>query len=70
MTPKYSIGQKVWYLSINKPFSSVVRDIIDLNNGVLYRCSFFLTTAVFRQDELFESYEALMAAQNQKQEQL
>lgn len=57
--PKYNIGDEVWFKFINEPFKSVIREYIG-GKEKLYRCKFFLTTCVVREDELFPTKEELL----------
>lgn len=56
---KYNIEDKVWFKFINEPFLSKVREYIG-GKEKLYRCKFFLTTCVCREDELFPTKEELL----------
>ena len=61
---KYNIGDEVWFNSINTPFKSKVRQYIG-GKEKLYRCKFFLTTCVCREDELFPTEEELIKSKKQ-----
>lgn len=57
--PKYKIDDEVWFMFINEPFKSKVRTYVG-GEEKLYRCSFFLTTCVKREENLFKSKEELI----------
>lgn len=56
---KYKIGDEVWFMFMNEPFQSVIREYIG-GNEKMYRCKFFLTTCACREDELFPTKEELL----------
>lgn len=56
---KYNIGDEVWVKFIGRPLKSKVYEIIG-GKEKLYRCAFYLTTATFREDELFPTKEELL----------
>ena len=56
---KYNIGDEVWFKSLNEPFKSVIREYIG-GKEKLYRCKFYLTTCVCKEDELYSTKEELL----------
>lgn len=58
---KYKIGQKVWHRFVNTNIKTTIRNIkFDYKGVPTYFCDFYLTTAAFREEELFESEEELI----------
>lgn len=53
---KYNIGQEVWYRVVG---NAVKGKVIAIERG-LYRCTFYMTTAHFREEELFPTKEELL----------
>lgn len=56
---KYNIGDEVWFMFLDEPFRSVIREYIG-GNEKLYRCDFFLTTCACREDELYPTKVELL----------
>lgn len=58
---KYKIGQKVWHRFVSSNIKTTIRNIkFDYKGVPTYFCGFYLTTAAFREEELFESEEELI----------
>lgn len=58
---KYDIGQEVWYRFVSSNIKTAIRDIkIDYKGVPTYFCDFYLTTAAFREEDLFEFEEELI----------
>lgn len=53
---KYNIGDEVWY---NVVGNAVKDKVVAIERG-LYRCTFYMTTAHFRDEELFPTKEELL----------
>lgn len=56
---KYKVGDEVWFRSVGNIFKSNVVKVIG-GKEKLYRCTFYLTTSVFREEKLFPSEEKLL----------
>ena len=57
---KYNIGDEVWFMFVGNAIKSKVLNISNINGQTLYHCSFYLTTATFREDKLFPTKEELL----------
>lgn len=58
---KYKVGDKVWFRFISHNHRTTIRKIkIDYKGVPLYFCDFYLTTASFREEELFPTEEELI----------
>lgn len=53
---KYNIGDEVWYCFVG---NAIKGKVVDFKRG-LYHCTFYLTTATFREEELFPTKEELL----------
>lgn len=56
---KYNIGDEVWIKFVGMPIKSQVYEIIG-GEKKLYRCAFYLSSSVYREDELFPTKEELL----------
>lgn len=58
---KYNIGDEVWYRFVGDNIRTTVRKIeFDYKGVPTYFCYFFLSTAPFREDQLFSTEEELL----------
>lgn len=53
---KYNIGDEVWYNIVG---NAVKGKVVAIERG-LYRCTFYMTTAYFRDEEIFPTKEELL----------
>jgi uncharacterized protein YodC (DUF2158 family) len=54
----YKIGDEVWYRFVGKSIKSKVVEVNEKTG--LYRCTFYATTATFRENELYPTKEELL----------
>lgn len=58
---KYKVGDEVWYRFISHNMRTTIRRIkIDHKGVPLYFCDFYLTTASFKEEDLFATEEELI----------
>lgn len=55
---KYRTGDEVWYRFVG---NTIKAKVVEVNEKTgLYRCSFYATTATFKESELYSSKEELL----------
>lgn len=57
---KYKVGDKVWFRFVSHNIQTTIRKIKISHKEILYLCDFYLTTASFREEELFPTEEELI----------
>lgn len=58
---KYSLGDKVWYLSSNKVHRGVITFVkIIVSNDCLIDCEYSISDISFKENELFKTKEELL----------
>lgn len=57
--PKYKAGDTVWHMFVGMPIETKVKEYVG-GKEKLYKCFFYLTTAHFREYQLYPTKEDLL----------